>query len=150
MSSRVISGAHQWDVILDFANGTRGASSCESDASGNELQIGYNRRLDSGFEVADTYAPTLESNVASTIIQRAITVQNALNGTSPSNNLSVYIDGVLDQTIGYNTTIGTVGTTNWFNIDLSAIGTRKLIRIEGTESAKNFYNQYELELNYIY
>ena len=80
-------------------------------------------------------------------------LQDNITPTPPSNNVSIRINGVLDQTItSFVTVDSSTSQSAWFNLDMSTIGQRNTIQYFTTMTVSGYeiINEFQLELNYVY
>lgn len=142
-----------YEVDLSFNNGMNAYTNSlttSNNGAGSDLNVGYNRSLSD--PILNTFDLTIESLFSNTIVKRAIFVNNFYNLTFPSNGLDVLVNGVLvyNKVPYINFSSTSVGITDWFDLDMHSIGKRNTIRYQGEESGLYIFNEYQLELNYIY
>jgi hypothetical protein len=137
---------------LSFSNGMQATNQIYVTSPANaQASIAYDRMI-AGTQIADTFAQIPETSVSSTVVQRAMRNQDNITPSSPVGNVDVYVNGSFDKSVTPFSTGANSSEVNWFDLDMSYVGKRNTVRFETTMTASsyNIYNQFQIELNYVY
>lgn len=140
------------EQTLGFSNGMTARNYFYVGSPANAaIGFAYNRLL-SGTQKAETFTQKLESGVSSTVIERAMRNANNIVPEAPLNSVDVYINGSFDQNINNFASTGVNSSEcPWFDLDMGSVGQRNTIRFESVFSPSyNAYNEFQLEINYVY
>tara|TARA_R110000823_G_scaffold307046_1_gene429612 strand:- start:1412 stop:2590 length:1179 start_codon:yes stop_codon:yes gene_type:complete len=137
---------------LAFSNGMNAENQIYVTSPANaQAHIAYDRQF-VGTQIADTFPPRPESDVSSTLIQRAMRNGDNITPSSPLGPIDIYINGVFDKSVVAVSTGVNSSEANWFDLDMTSIGKRNTVKFETTMTVSNYivYNQFQIELNYVY
>ena len=137
---------------LSFSNGMNATNQIYVASPANaQASIAYDRMI-SGTQIANTFVQKPETDVSSTVIQRAMRNSDNITPTGPLGPVDIYINGVFDKSVVLSSTGVNSSEATWFNLDMLSVGQRNTVRFETTMTASNYniFNEFQIELNYVY
>lgn len=137
---------------LSFSNGMNATNQIYVASLANaQAAIAYDRMI-VGTQIANTFVQKPETDVSSTVIQRAMRNSDNITPTGPLGPVDIYVNGVFDRSVVLSSTGVNSSEATWFNLDMLSVGQRNTVRFETTMTASNYniFNEFQIELNYVY
>lgn len=137
---------------MSFTNSMLATNNYTVEASPEDNASIVNNRLITGTNKLETFVQAPKNSVTSVVIERSARVTDFIDYATPTTDVTVYLNTLFHSNQAVATATTETAETAWFNIDMGSIGARNTVKyVTGVTSLNTeIFNQYQIELNYVY